>query len=47
MAIKNISSPTDEMKKIAHLNKGVRYYVSSEEALANYAAYKPDFEAQP
>lgn len=37
----------DEMKKIAHLNKGVRYYVSSEEALANYAAYKPDFEAQP
>ena len=37
----------DEMKEIDSLNKGVRYYVSSEEALANYAAYNPDFEAQP
>lgn len=36
----------DEMKEIDSLNKGVRYYVSSEEALANYAAYNPDFEAQ-
>ena len=36
-----------EMAEIAKLNKNVRYYMSSEEALANYAAYAPDFDAQP
>jgi diketogulonate reductase-like aldo/keto reductase len=37
----------EELKAIESVNKNVRYYHSSKEALANYAAYAPDFDAQP
>ena len=34
----------DEMAEIAKLNKGVRYYNRTDEALAGFAAYKPAYE---
>lgn len=34
----------DEMAEIAKLNKGVRYYNSTEEQLAGYAAWQPTYE---
>ena len=36
----------DEMKKIAKLNKGVRYYNGTEEDLARYAAWQPKYETK-
>ncbi len=34
----------DEMNKISSLNKGVRYYNGTEEQLASYAAWQPEYE---
>ncbi len=34
----------DEMTEIAKLDKGVRYYNGTEEQLAGYAAWQPDYE---
>ena len=34
----------DEMKKIAKLDKGVRYYNRTDEQLIQFAAWKPEFE---
>ena len=34
----------DEMAEIAKLNKGVRYYNGTEEQLAGYAAWQPEYE---
>ena len=34
----------DEMTEIAKLNKGVRYYNGTEEQLAGYAAWQPEYE---
>lgn len=36
----------DEMAEIAKLNKGIRYYNGTEEQLAGYAAWKPDYERE-
>lgn len=36
----------DEMALISTLDKGSRYYVSSEEALQGYLAFAPDFDSQ-
>lgn len=35
-----------EMKKIAALNKDVRYYTATEEALLGYLSFAPDFDSQ-
>ena len=35
----------EEMAQIARLNKGVRYYTRTEEALAGFAVWKPAYEA--
>ncbi len=37
----------DELVAIAAIDKGARYYTSSEETLANYVAFAPDFNSQP
>lgn len=34
----------DEMAEIAKLDKGVRYYNRTDEQLAGFAAWRPDFE---
>ena len=34
----------DEMAEIAKLNKGVRYYTRTDEALAGFAAWQPQYE---
>lgn len=34
----------DEMEEIAKLNKGVRYYTRTDEALAGFAAFQPTYE---
>ena len=34
----------EEMLKIAQLDKGVRYYTRTDEQLAGFAAWRPDFE---
>jgi len=36
----------EEMNAVAELDKNVRYYHSSEEALVNYAAFNPPFDQQ-
>lgn len=36
----------EELRKIATLNKNVRYYTSSREALQGYLAFAPDFNGQ-
>lgn len=36
----------EDMEEISKINKNVRYYESSSEKLASYAAYKPDLDAQ-
>lgn len=36
----------EEMKKIAKINKNVRYYEPDLEKLASYASYRPDLDAQ-
>ena len=33
----------DEMAEIAKLNKGVRYYTRTDEALAGFAAFQPTY----
>jgi len=34
----------DEMAEIAKLNKGVRYYTRTDEALAGFASWQPQYE---
>ena len=34
----------DEMAEFAKLNKGVRYYTRTDEALAGFAAWQPQYE---
>lgn len=34
----------DEMEEIAALNKGVRYYIRTDDALAGFAAWQPEYE---
>ena len=36
----------DEMAEIASLNKGRRYYVRTDEALAGFAGWQPAYEAE-
>lgn len=36
----------EEIQKIADLNKNVRYYTATEEALQGYLAFAPDFDSQ-
>ena len=36
----------DEMKEIARLDKGVRYYNRTDEQLVQFAAWKPEFEKE-
>ena len=36
----------DEMKEIAKLDKGVRYYNRTDEQLVQFAAWKPEFEKE-
>ena len=35
-----------EMNEIAKLNKGVRYYIRTDEALSGFAAWQPAYEAE-
>ena len=37
----------EELAEIAKLDKNTPYYVATEEALAGYLAFAPDFDAQP
>ena len=39
-----ISLTDDEMAEIAKLDKGVRYYNRTDEQLAGFAAWRPEFE---
>lgn len=36
----------EEMQKVAALNKNVRYYTATKEALQGYLAFAPDFDSQ-
>ncbi len=36
----------EEMERIAGLDKNVRYYTATEEALKGYLAFAPDFDSQ-
>jgi hypothetical protein len=36
----------EEIASVDAINKNVPYYVSTEEALAGYLAYAPDFDGQ-
>ncbi len=36
----------EEMEEIGKLNKGIRYYTRTEEALARFAAWQPAYEAE-
>jgi len=36
----------DEMNEIAKLDKDQRYYIRTDEQLAQFAAWKPSFEAE-
>ena len=42
----DFSLTEDELSEIAKLDKGVRYYTSTKEALQGYLAFAPDFESQ-
>ena len=44
MNILDFTLTDDEMAEIAKLNKGVRYYTRTDEALAGFAAWRPAFE---
>ena len=44
MNILDFTLTDDEMAEIAKLNRGVRYYTRTEEALAGFASWKPAFE---
>ncbi len=44
MDIMDFTLTDEEMAEIAKLNKGVRYYTRTEEALAGFASWKPAFE---
>ena len=42
--ILDVTLTDDEMAEIAKLNKGVRYYTRTDEALAGFAAFQPTYE---
>lgn len=42
--ILNFKLTDDEMAEIAKLNKGVRYYIRTDKALAGFAAWQPEYE---
>ena len=42
--ILDFSLTDDEMAEIAKLDKGVRYYNRTDEQLAGFAAWRPEFE---
>lgn len=42
--ILNFKLTDDEMAEIAKLNKGVRYYIRTDEALAGFAAWQSEYE---
>ena len=44
MNILDFTLTEDEMAEIAKLNRGVRYYTRTEEALAGFAAWQPTYE---
>ncbi len=44
MNILDFTLTDDEMAEIAKLNKGVRYYTRTDEALAGFASWRPAFE---
>ena len=44
MDILDFTLTDDEMGEIAKLNKGVRYYIRTDEALAGFASWRPTFE---
>ena len=44
--ILNFELTADEMKEIAKLDKGVRYYNRTDEQLVQFAAWKPEFEKE-
>ena len=44
LAIQDFALTAEEMAKIAELDRGVRYYNRTDAQLAQFAAWKPDFE---
>ena len=44
MDIMDFSLTAEEMAEIAKLNKGTRYYIRTDEALAGFASWRPAFE---
>ena len=44
MDILDFTLTDEEMTEIAKLNKGVRYYIRTDEALAGFASWRPTFE---
>ena len=42
----DFSLTEEEMAEIAKLNKGVRYYIRTDEALAGFASWRPTFEQE-
>ena len=44
MDILDFTLTKEEMAEIAKLNKGVRYYIRTDEALAGFASWRPAFE---
>ena len=44
MDILDFTLTDEEMAEIAKLNKGVRYYIRTDEALAGFASWRPTFE---
>ena len=44
MDIMDFRLTDEEMAEIAKLNKGVRYYTRTDEALAGFASWRPQFE---
>jgi diketogulonate reductase-like aldo/keto reductase len=44
MDILDFTLTDEEMAEIAKLNKGVRYYIRTDEALAGFASWRPAFE---
>ena len=44
MNILDFTLTDDEMAEIAKLNKGIRYYTRTDEALAGFASWRPAFE---
>ena len=44
MDILDFTLTDEEMAEIAKLNKGTRYYIRTDEALAGFASWRPAFE---